>query len=551
MENALKLLPIGGIGGVTKNMYLYEYNNQILIVDCGVGFPTTGMLGVDVLIPDISYLKGKENQIVGMLLTHAHDDHIAALPYIMPQLPDIPVYASSLTAGFAADRLKDFNVRVNFQTFPDDTNLKLGPFTIESVKVTHSVPDTRHYLIQTPMGNIYHGSDFKFDLTPVDGVISDYNKIARFGDRGVLCLLSDCLRSEKTGHSLSESILTESFQREFRGIKGKLLVTAMSSSIHRIQQVVDVATSYGRQVAFIGRSVEQNIKTATRLGFFKISQKAIVNKRRINKLPPNKICVIIAGSQGQPESSLTRAALGQHKLVSINSDDKVVFSSEPIPGNEDNVYNAIDNISKLGAEVSYSDVDDNLHVSGHASALEQKLLMELTKPKFLVPIGGTYRHMVQYRILARSMGHNDKQVFLLQDGQTLLIDHTGIKLGEKIKLTHVMVDGTGVGDVGQVVLSDRQTMSKSGIVVIVLPIDQNSGQLKGRPEIISRGFVFMKQSSELITQLETATMETIDKHHDKLGDWKSLRKFIASDLEDLIYHHTQRSPLVLPVIMHV
>ncbi len=546
----LKILPIGGIGNVTKNMYLYEYDHQILIVDCGIGFPGPGMLGIDVLIPDISYLQDKKDQIVGMLLTHAHDDHIAALPYILPQLPDFPVYGSSLTTGFAADRLKDFAYDKQFNTFPDDSQLELGPFTIESIKVTHSVPDARHYAIHTPVGTIYHGSDFKFDLTPVDNVTSDYQKIARIGSQGVLLLLSDCLRSEKTGHSLSESILTDTFEREIKNTQGKFIVTVMSSNVHRIQQAVNVAIAHGRKIAFLGRSVEQNIKTATRLGFFHIPAKAIVNKRRINQIPPQELCVIIAGSQGQPESSLSRAAIGDHHLIRIDEADKVVFSTEAIPGNEDNVYTAIDNISRIGADVSYSDVDDNLHVSGHASALEQKLLIALTKPKYFLPIGGTYRHMVQYRHLVNQMNYPTNNVFLLEDGQTLKVDPDHVSLGDSIKLKHVMVDGTGVGDIGSIVLSDRKTMSDAGIVVVVIPVDQETKALKGKVEVISRGFVFIKQSQELIRQLEALTLDILTKYQ-QLDDWPKLRREIETELSEAIYQQTQRDPLILPVVMQV
>jgi ribonuclease J len=547
----LKLLPLGGMGNVTKNMYLYEFDGQILIVDCGIGFPSSEMLGVDVLIPDISYLKDKEHQIVGMLLTHAHDDHIAALPYILPQLPPIPIYASKLTAGFAGDRLKDFNLNPAINIFPDDSVLELGPFRIESVHVTHSVPDARHYAIHTPLGTVYHGSDFKFDLTPVDGVISDYQKIARLGSEGILCLLSDCLRSEKEGHSLSESILTDTFEREIRDTKGKFIITAMSSNIHRIQQAVNVALDHGRHIAFVGRSIEQNIQTAIRLGFFHIPPKAIVSKKKINEYPADRLCIIIAGSQGQPESSLTRASTGEHSLITINPNDKVVFSTEPIPGNENYVYTAIDNLSKLGADVAYSDVDDAMHVSGHASALEQKLLIALTKPKYLFPIGGTYRHMIQYRKLTRQMGYPDQTMFMPEDGQMIEFDETGAHVGETIKLKHVMVDGAGIGDVGNVVLADRHAMADSGIVVLIIPISEKTQQFGGRVEIVSRGLVFMRESKELMDKIQTATAEAYYKYREVAKDNMELRNKIKSEIEDLIYQETQRSPLILPVIMTV
>lgn len=547
----LKLLPIGGIGGVTKNMYVYEYKNRILIVDCGIGFPNVNMPGVDILIPDITYLQGKEDQIEGILLTHAHDDHIAALPYILPQLPRIPIYGSKLTIAFAEDRLKEHKIQADFREFPDDQGLLLGDFDIESIRVTHSVPDTRHYAIHTPQGTIYHGSDFKFDMTPVDGVVSDFNKIARIGDEGVLCLLSDCLRSERTTYTVSESVIKEAVETQMRGVKGKVVVTLMSSNVHRIQQVVDVATANGRSVAFLGRSVEQNIRTATKLGFFKLNPDLVIHKKKIEKLPPEKVCVIIAGSQGQPESSLSRAAQGDHSLVSINPEDKVIFSSEPIPGNEDNVYRAIDAISRIGAEVSYSDVDDDLHVSGHASALEQMLLMELVKPQFMVPIGGTYRHMIQYRKLAKQMRFDPNQVYLLEDGQSLEFKDGRTKFGPTIRLKEIMVDGSGVGDVGEVVLNDRQILADSGIVVINILIDKDSKRPTGEIQVVSRGFVFMKQSQDMIEKIKDEVFHTIDGHQDMLDDWSRLRREIELDLKDLLYNLTQREPLVLPVTIEV
>ena len=548
----LKIIPLGGGGNVTKNMFVYEYDNQVLLVDCGIGFPTSDMPGIDVLIPDVSYLHDGSKHIVGMVLTHAHDDHIAALPYILPQLPDFPIYGSKLTIGFAADRLDDFDFHhKELFEFPDRQSLDLGPFRLQSIHVTHSVPDARHYAIGTPAGTVYHGSDFKFDLTPVDGVISDYQKIARIGGEGVLCLLSDSLRSEKPGHSLSEAILSDTFEREIRDTKGKFIVTAMSSNVHRIQQAVNVATSHGRQVTFIGRSVERNIKTAIRLGFFHAPKSAIINKKKIASVPANKLCVIIAGSQGQPGSSLTRAAIGAHTLIDITPEDKVVFSTEPIPGNENDVYSAIDNLSKIGADISYSDVDDDLHVSGHASALEQKLLIALTKPKFLYPIGGTYRHQVQYRKLATSMGYQKDRVFLMQDQETLELTADSAQKGDKLNLKNVMVDGLGVGDVGNIVLSDRKTMAASGIVIISVPVSRSTGQVNGEVQVISRGFVFMKQAGELIDKIKQTTRDCLQDFPTPAKDWANLRKKIDSKVGSLLFDETQREPLILPVLMEI
>lgn len=548
----LKLLPLGGIGSVTKNMYVYDLDGQILMVDCGVGFPDENMPGVDLLIPDWSWLEDKKDRILGIVLTHGHDDHIAGLPYILPKIGiKLPVWASRLTAAFAQGRMKEFGLDNQVAILNDNQPLKLGPFVVHSIKVTHSVPDSRHLVIETPDGIIYHGSDFKFDLTPVDAVRPEFQKIAHFGDKGITLLLSDSLRSESAGVSLSESLLEETFEREIRGTRGRFIVTTISSNVHRVQQAINVAAGYNRKIALIGRSIEQNTREAVRLGFLKLPKKAMIDKRRINKLPPKNLCLIIAGSQGQQGSSLVRAAEQEHQLVKIEPGDKVVFSADPIPGNEQRVYNTIDALSRLGAEVSYSDVDDLLHVSGHASSWELKLLMALASPRYLLPIGGTFRHLIQYRKLAVEMGYREKNVFLLETGQTLNILKGTVKIGETIKLKTIMVDGLGIGDVGHIVLRDRQTLSEHGIVVVILPIDRGTKQLSGRIEIISRGFVYMKESKALINKVTQEVKTTVSDLSPKEVEWGYLKDSVSNHVEKLLYQETGRSPLVLPVIIEV
>lgn len=547
----LKILPLGGIGNVTKNMYVYDYNGEILIVDCGIGFPDDNMPGVDLLIPDITWLQGKERNIRAILLTHGHDDHIAGLPYILPLLGEnIPIFGSRLTAAFAQSRLKEFNINAKINLLPDNEPLSVGSFQVHSIKVPHSVPDTRHLVIQTPEGSIYHGSDFKFDLTPVDGVRPDFQKIAQLGSRGILLLLSDSLRSESAGISLSESSLADAFNREIRGVQGRFIVTTMSSNVHRIQQAVFAAAAHQRQVAFIGRSVEQNIQDAVKLGLLKLPQNTVIDKRRISAIPRKNLCLIIAGSQGQPGSSLVRAAGRDHQYVVIEPGDKVVFSADPIPGNEQNVYATIDTLSHLGAEVSYTDLDDRLHVSGHASAWEMKLLMSLTSPRYLSPIGGTFRHMIQYRKLAADMGYPKDQVLLLESGQTLEIQNQKVRLGETLGLKNIMVDGLGIGDVGPVVLRDRVTMAKEGMVIVILPLDHDTRALSGKIEVVSRGFVYMKESKQLIDKISAAASTVVaDLARQKQTNWAAIKDAVANSLENFIYRETQRSPLVLPVII--
>jgi len=538
------------MGTVTKNMYVYEQGNEILIVDCGIGFPDSSMLGVDLLIPDVSYLEKRRANIVGMLLTHGHDDHIAGLPYILPKLGKFPIYASRLTRGFALERLKEFKASVTIKEIGDQP-FTIGSFSITPIKVTHSVPDARHFAIKTSVGTIYHGSDFKFDPQPVDGVTSDLDAIAALGREGILCLLSDCLRSEKSGHSLSESLLTESFEREIKDTRGKFIVTVMSSNVHRIQQAINVATAHNRKVAFVGRSVESNVRVATRLGFMKLPQKAIVSKRQIKRLKPHEVAVIIAGSQGQEGSSLTRAAAGEQKDVTINAEDKMVFASDPIPGNENAVYSLIDQLSRLGVDVAYSDVDDQLHVSGHAYAQEQQQLIELLKPKFLIPIGGTFRHMVRYRKLARELSYQDSQVLLLQDGQVVKVSPNSAQLGERIHLKSIMVDGLGVGDVGSIVLRDRQNMAADGIVVVVVPVEQQTGKVISPVEVISRGFVYMRQSRQLVREIKAEVKKSLKHQRGQVTNWTGVRRKIESGLEKFLYKKTQRRPLVLTVLMEV
>jgi len=432
----LKIIPLGGSAQVNQNMFVYETDKEILLIDCGIGFPNSSdSPKINLLLPDWTYLKDKAHKITGLILTHGHDDHIAGLPYIYPHLKtNFPVFASPLTAAFANQRLKDQGVNKRVQIFPRGHSLTLGSFNIHPILLTHSVPDTHHFLIQTPFGNVYHGTDFKIDLTPIDNRPPDFQQIAYWGSQGIKLLLSDCLNSEQAGFSNSEALLASTFHRELQSTKGKFIVTAMSSNVHRIQTAVDAIVASGRKVAFIGRSIEQNLREASRLKFFHLDKKHIISKGRIKQLPPHKVALIVAGSQGQEGSSLVRAALASHSLVKINPKDKVVFSSDPIPGRETSVYTTIDNISRLGAEVVYSDISDSLHVSGHGYRGDLQLLIEMTRPQALCPIGGDYRHMIQYRQLAQEVGYRSEQIYLLDRGETLNLPSKGpVAKGQSLK----------------------------------------------------------------------------------------------------------------------
>ncbi len=544
----IRIIPLGGIGHVTNNMFVYEYSKgdktERLIVDCGIGFPEEEMLGADLLVPDVSYLKGKENTIVGIVLTHGHDDHIAALPYVLPQLDgQFPIYASALTAGFTRNTLDDFGIKAHIEDFTGGV-LQLGSFSIDPVFMTHSVPDTRHLVISTPDGMIYHGSDFKFDWTPVDGHRPDVQKMAHYGRKGIMAALVDCLRVENEGYSLSESKVGENLSREIRDVTGKVIVTIMSSNIHRIQQAIDAAVESGRKVAFIGRSVEENVKTAQQLNFLSIPENVVIKKRKAKNYPDKNLCLIVAGSQGQSGSTLTRIADDEHQLVKVKPGDHVIFSADPIPGNERNVYRLIDNLAKLGATVSYREVQDVLHVSGHASADELRLLLTILKPTTVVPIGGTFRHMNQFKLLATKMGWSERNVLLLNDGDIAAIDQNRGWVDDHLKLKTIIVDGLGVGDVGPLVLADRRRMSLNGMVVVALPVDAATNQIKGQPEVVTRGFVFARQSQELLDKLKNEVTKILPEGM-LITDWQKQREEVVEQLDRFVFLETQREPLIL------
>jgi ribonuclease J len=511
--SSLRILPLGGIGKVTQNMYLYEYGDEILIVDCGIGFPDTYMPGVDVLIPDISYLLSQleaGKRIIGMVLTHGHDDHIAALPYLAPSLPDFPVYGSPLTIGFAEQRLRDGKFDLNMNTIRDNRPVRLSNnFSFQLLEVTHSVPDTRHVVIHTPEGIIYHGSDFKLDPAPVDNKLSDLKSMAALADQNVLCMMVDCLRVENKNWVKSESTTGPAIESIMAETKGKFVATLMSSHIHRIQQTVDAAEKHGRKVVFIGRSVEQNVEIAVQLDHLHIPKGMMVHKRDMEQWDDKKLCLIVAGSQGQEGSTLTRAIFGDHPILRISGNDVVAFSADVIPGNEIAYYGAIDELSRNKIHVVYPDVMPEIHRSGHASTPEQQEIVGLVKPRFLMPIGGADRHRAKFHEeVAAPLGYREDQVLIPDSGDILSFSNGSFKVDETVSLRPQIVDGLGVGDVGPVVLSDRRALGQAGIVVVVVTRHQGRFDL-GSIEVVSRGFVFMKEADEVVSFIKQTTAETI------------------------------------------
>ncbi|MEX2012970.1 MAG: ribonuclease J, partial [Candidatus Levyibacteriota bacterium] len=527
MDNKISLIPLGGVGDVTRNMYVYEYKDQILIVDCGLGFADESMLGVDLLLPDVSYLVSTKKKIVGLVLTHGHEDHIGALPFILPQLPKIPVYGSPLTAALANEKLIEFGSGDRVRTVPFENNtVSLGDFTCSFIRVTHSVPDTSHIFIQTPAGNFYHGSDYKFEDEPYDGKLTDFEKIKKYSEQGVLALLTDCLGSERKGRTKSESTILPTFREEIQRCRGKFILTTYSSNIARLNQIIEVSEAQGRKVCFVGRSLIKTKDVSRKLGYLKIKQGTEVEVSDLKGYPDNRLTLIIAGSQGQENSGMSRVANGEHRDIKLSKNDTVIFSSDPIPGNEIMVFELIDTIAKKGCRVLYSGYKENVHVSGHASQDEMLELMSMTRPKNLIPIGGNFRHMAAYRDLAENNGFKRQNVFLLEDGQEIVFSGGSANYGRKIPVKNVYVDEISGGEVEQFVIRDRQKISQEGIVVIMVEIDVESGQIASNPTIILRGLP-SKDSNLIDERVPKELRKTLSKNRGRVTNAIHIRKIIS------------------------
>lgn len=547
----LKIIPLGGVGDVTKNMYIYEFGNDIVIVDCGVGFPDEGMPGVDLVIPDISYLRSKRANIKGILITHGHDDHIGGLPFIWPEL-QVPVYTQKLTAALIRSKFSEHNLPKNqIVEVKIDQKLNLGSFNISFYQVSHSIPDSTGIVIRTPVGLIIHQADFKIDWTPVSGQKTDVGTAARLGAEGVKLLLLDCLRIEKPGFNRSERSIEASFEKAGLETRGKLLITMTSSNVSRMQQAINVAQRLGRKVAVIGRSFENNFQVARNLNYLSVPPGVMIAPEAIASFPDGKLMVLIAGSQGQEDSALARVANDEHKQIRLREGDGVIFSADPIPSTESAQNALVDNLSALGARVYYSAVNSDLHVSGHAASEELKLMVNLIKPEYLLPIGGTARHMKHFAQVFEEMGFGKNKILLLEEGDELEMKKEGARLSGKLELQNVYVDGLGIGDIGHVVLRDRKVMSEEGVVVVVVPIDQHSGKMAGSVDIISRGFVFENMAADLLQEAKQTVADSLQKHTKKIQDWRFIRKMIEEDLGNFFYQMTERRPMVLPVVVEV
>ena len=551
----LHFIPLGGILGVTKNMYVYElYKNDVLqdiiIIDCGIGFPQEKELGVDFVIPDITYLADKKDKIRAILLTHGHEDHITALSYHYEALGRPPVYTAKLTMMFVENKFKESKQIVDINLITANQIYPFGDFTAQFVPTTHSIPDPMHIILRTPIGALYHGSDFKFDLTPPYGVPPDFYEIAKAGKDGLLCLMSDCLGADREGFTLSEAIVGQTFEDEMRKTKGKFIMTTFSSNISRIRQCVEAAVKFNRKIFFLGRSMRENTRLANEIGYLPIPTSLMGKDDEVMKLPPQNVCLIVAGSQGQYDSALSKLSQNQNKFIKIKRGDKVVFSSDPVPGNETEVYSLIEELSLLGAEVVYTDIKEQLHASGHGNQEDLKLLARLANPKYFIPIGGTIRHQRGYRDLIGDLGFSEKNVFLLDEGETVWFEKNKAYPGDPIETKNIYVDAYGVGDVGTIVLRDRKNLASEGIVMAVLILDKK-GHLVTKPLLLSKGFVFEEDEEKLFENAVAVIEKVMKPLHETIIDFSSLKKNVSFNLESFYYRERGRKPLIIVEVVQL
>ena len=552
MISKLKIIPLGGLGEIGKNMTAFEFGGDIIVVDCGMGFPDEDMYGIDIVLPDISYLRSNADRIRGMILTHGHEDHIGAVPYVLREL-DIPIYTTPLTAALVELKLEEHDLLYNTQIFTKKTGsvFRLGCFTVEFIHVNHSIPDSVALAIGTPLGTVIHTGDFKIDVTPISGGMLDIARFGQLGNDGVLALLSDSTNAEKAGHSDSERKVGESFDKLFMGCDKRIIITTFASNVHRLQQIINVASKYGRKVGITGRSMENVLRVATVLSYMDIPDNVMMDIDKLNKLPKNKVVIISTGSQGEAMSALYRMAFSEHKQITVDAGDRVIISASAIPGNENMISRVIDELFHKGAEVIY-DRHTDLHVSGHASQEEHKMILGLVKPKYFIPVHGEYRMLVKHAELAKIMGVNPKNIVLAENGKVIEITKKSIKCEESVPSGAVLVDGSGVGEVGSVVMRDRHRLAEDGMVVVVMPFSSNDHKILADPEIVTRGFIYVKEAEQLIEELKRVTMESVtacEAQH--ISDFTTIKSKVKSNISGYLYKTTRRSPMILPVITEI
>jgi ribonuclease J len=547
----LRIIPLGGVGEIGKNMYVFEYGEDIVVIDCGLMFPDEEMFGIDLVIPDITYLKERRANVRAFLITHAHEDHVGGLPYVLPEFPGVPVYASTLARGLLGNKVKEHKLHNNpLRPLDPGDEIEIGPFTVIPFRIGHSIPDAMGIALRTPVGTVVHTGDFKFDHTPVDGKLSDFAILAALGAEGVICLLSDSTRAENPGYTPSERTVGEAFREIMEPLEGRVIVATFASNIARIQQVLDAAATFDRQVAVIGRSMEQNFRIASDLGYLTYDASRIVAKDKINEVAAAKLVIATTGAQGEPMAGLARMANRDHRFVEIQPGDTVIVSASPIPGNEEYVARTIDNLFKAGANVFYHTIK-RAHVSGHASQEELKLMLGLTKPRHFIPIHGEFRMQVQHGRLAIETGVDPDNVFIIENGMPIefLADGTA-RRGVPVPAGYVFVDGLSVGDVGEVVLRDRRALANDGMFMIVVTVDKQTGTVIGRPEIITRGFV-PTDRDPIVESTTERVIAAIENPGDHISEIALLKSQIKDAVSRHLYEQTKRRPMVFPVVVEV
>ncbi|GLC28592.1 ribonuclease J [Clostridium omnivorum] len=548
-KDKIKIIPLGGLNEIGKNLSAIEYKNDIVVIDCGLKFPDEEMFGIDIVIPDVSYLVKNKDRVKGIFLTHGHEDHIGALPYVLKQL-NVPVYGTKLTLGIVETKLKEHGLLSTTELIVMKAKdiTKLDNMSVEFIKTSHSIADAVAIAIHTPVGIVLHTGDFKIDYTPIDGVVADFGRFAELGKKGVVVMMADSTNVERPGYTMSESTVGETFEKLFTKAKGRIIVATFASNIHRIQQVIRAASKYGKKIAVSGRSMENIVAVAAELGYLDIEKDIMINIDSINRYAEDQIVIITTGSQGEPMAALSRMAASEHKKVNIVPGDTVIISATPIPGNEKLVSRVINQLFKKGAEVIFEDV----HVSGHACQEELKLMHTLVKPKFFLPVHGEYRHLKQHYELARKLGMPADNIVIADNGDVIEITRDSIKKSGTVVSGQVFVDGLGVGDVGNIVLRDRKHLSQDGILTVVVTIEKETGSVIAGPDIISRGFVYVRESEDLMDEARIIVRDALRQCEEKhITEWATIKTNIKDSLRMFLYEKTKRKPMILPIIMEI
>jgi ribonuclease J len=551
-NNCLKIIPLGGLGEIGLNMAVFEYGEDIIVVDCGLMFPEPYMLGIDLVIPDISYLRERAGRVRGIFLTHGHEDHIGALPFVLPELA-VPVYGTALTLGFVREKLKEYDLDqvTELEVVKPRDRVAAGVFEVEFIRVSHSIVDGCGLAIRSPQGVVVHTGDFKLDQTPVDGELTDLVTFARYGEEGVLALMADSTNVEREGYTLSEKLVGDAFDEIFPHCPGRIIVAAFSSNIHRVQQVVEAAARCGRKVLLNGRSMLANVRIARELGYLSIPDEILIDLKELPRLPKEEICMITTGSQGEPMSALTRIAMDDHKQIKLERGDTVILSSRFIPGNEKTISDLINHLYRRGAEVFHEKVSE-VHVSGHASQEELKLMLNLVRPRFFIPVHGEYRHLVKHSQLAQKVGIASERCILAVNGDVVAFNGEKCAIAGTVETGRVFVDGKGIGDVGEVVLKDRKHLSEDGMVVVIIAINQATGEIIYGPDIVSRGFVFVDESQEYLDEAKKVVLDTLANVNTEVrGDWGEVKQEVRRILRRFFNKTIERRPVILPLILEM